>query len=53
MKQLFSFRKVLKSGGEGKSLVFPETFQLHTDERFVNDWVHYACMDAEATFFLY
>jgi hypothetical protein len=53
MKQLFSYRKVLKNGEEGKTLVFPETFQLHTDERFIADWVEYSCLDAETTFFLY
>ena len=53
MNQIFSQRKVLKNGEEGKTLIFPETFILHTDERYINDWVHYSCLDAESTFFLY
>jgi len=33
-------------------LLFPNIEEMHTDERYVSDWVNYSCFDAEITFFL-
>jgi hypothetical protein len=40
---------------------YPSTLQMHTDKNLgkelilfkVSDWVNYACLDAELTFYLY
>lgn len=32
--------------------MFPDIEQMHTDEKYVKDWVDYSCFDAEITFFL-
>jgi hypothetical protein len=52
MKTLFSSKKILKTGGEGKSYVMPELEELHTNSKFIEDWIRYAVIDAEATFYL-
>ena len=50
MKERFGKPEVLKNGNEGKSIVIPDTVQLHTDERWRPDWIDYAASDAELTF---
>jgi hypothetical protein len=52
MKTLFSYKKILKSGDEGKSFVMPDLEELHTNQKFIEDWIRYAVIDAEATFYL-
>lgn len=52
MYKLFGKKKVLRSGKEGKTVEIPPIVDLHTREDCVVDWVHYACLDAEITFFL-
>ncbi len=52
MFKLFGRRKVLRSGKEGKIVEITPIVDLHTKEDCVNEWVQYACLDAEITFFL-
>jgi DNA polymerase-1 len=52
MYKLFGRKKILKSGKEGKTTEIPPIVDLHTREDTVKPWVHYACLDAEITFFL-
>jgi len=52
MEELFSYRKTLKSGALSKLTIMPEVEQLHTDTKFVQNWVEYAALDAELTFYL-
>lgn len=52
MYKLFGKKKILKSGKEGKSVEIPPIVDLHTREDCVNEWIQYASLDAEITFFL-
>lgn len=52
MYKLFGRPKILKSGLPGKTVEIPEIVDLHTRPDCVTDWVEYACLDAEITFFL-
>lgn len=52
MKSLFQFKKTLANGGEGKSFIMPNIEQLHTDTKFIHNWVTYSVLDAEVTFYL-
>lgn len=52
MKNLFSKQRVLKNGELGKSFYTPKVEELHTSEADINQWVHYAVLDAESTFYL-
>ena len=52
MFKLFGRKKILRSGKEGKIVEIPPIVDLHTKEDCVNEWVQYACLDAEITFFL-
>ena len=42
----------MKDGSDGKILMFPELEEMHTDERYVRNWVEYSTFDAEITYFL-
>ncbi|KAL4512005.1 hypothetical protein ABPG72_012850 [Tetrahymena utriculariae] len=53
MKQLFGKKKYLKDGKEGKTIEFPNTIRMHTDPELLEKWVHYSCLDAEITFFVF
>lgn len=52
MRKLFARRKVLKNGQMGKTLEMPSLIELHTDPELLPQWIDYATLDAEATFFL-
>jgi DNA polymerase-1 len=52
MKILFRSKKVLKSGDEGKSFQMPDLLELHTDLRFLKNWITYSVLDAEVTYYL-
>ena len=52
MFKLFGRKKTLRSGKEGKIVEIPPIVDLHTKEDCVHEWVQYACLDAEITFFL-
>ena len=52
MKTLFQYKKILKSGEEGKTLVMPDILELHTTPKYINDWIGYSVLDAEATYYL-
>ena len=52
MEQLFMRKKTLKSGASGKTYEFPSTLTLHTSSQYIHDWVQYAVLDSESTFFL-
>ena len=53
MYKLFGRKKILTSGKEGKITAIPPIVDLHTREDCVYEWVQYACLDAEITFFLH
>lgn len=42
----------MKDGTEGKILLFPDIEEMHTDPKFVKEWVDYATFDAEITYYL-
>ena len=46
MEELFSYHKTLKSGLESKIKSIPSTEELHTNEKYFDEWVNYATMDA-------
>ncbi len=52
LKHTFSFYKTLKNGKPGKTLLFPDIQEMHTDPRYVHKWVEYSSFDAEITYFL-
>lgn len=52
MKTLFRNKKMLKTGEEGKSFVMPDLIELHTDLRYLNNWIIYSVLDAEVTYYL-
>lgn len=52
MKNLFSKQRRLKSGELGRSTYMPKVEELHTTEEDIVDWVKYAVLDAESTFYL-
>jgi hypothetical protein len=52
MKTLFSSKKVLKTGEEGKSFIMPDLEELHTSPRYIENWIRYSVIDAESTFYL-
>jgi DNA polymerase-1 len=52
MKTLFSYKKILKNGEEGKSWVMPDLEELHTSPKFIQEWIKYSVIDAEATYYL-
>ena len=52
IKETFGFHKELKDGTEGKILQFPDIAEMHTNPKYVIDWVNYSTFDAEITFFL-
>jgi DNA polymerase-1 len=52
MKTLFQYKKTLRTGEEGRSWVMPEIEELHTDPKFIKDWITYSVLDAEVTFYL-
>lgn len=52
MKQLFGYYKMLKNGGVGKVVLFPDIKEMHTNPIYVPDWIEYSCFDAEITYFL-
>jgi DNA polymerase-1 len=52
MKTLFSYRKILRNGEEGKSMIMPDLEELHTDPKYIREWINYSVIDAEATFYL-
>ena len=52
MKTLFSKKKILKNGLEGKTMIMPEIEDLHTQEEYFSDWVKYSVLDTECTFYL-
>ncbi len=52
MKTLFSYKKLLKDGTEGKTSIMPEIEELHTNPKYYTDWVKYSVIDAEVVFYL-
>jgi DNA polymerase-1 len=52
MKQLFQYKKILASGEEGKSWSMPTIEDLHTDSKYLKDWIKYSVIDAEVTYYL-
>lgn len=52
MKTLFEYKKILKTGEEGKSFVMPSIEELHTNPLFRNKWITYSVLDTECTFYL-
>lgn len=52
MKVLFSYKKTLKTGEEGKTLIMPNVEELHTTPKFIENWVKYSVLDAEVTYYL-
>lgn len=52
MKKLFQYRKILANGEEGKSLIMPEIEELHTNPKFIKNWITYSVLDAEVTYYL-
>ena len=52
LKKLFQTKRLLKSGIEGKTFIFPNIEQLHTNEETAQKWVEYSVLDAEVTFYL-
>lgn len=52
MKTLFRSKKQLKGGEEGKSFVMPELTELHTDLKYLKNWITYSVLDAEVTYYL-
>ena len=52
MKTLFQSKKILATGGEGKSYTMPEIEELHTNSLYVENWVKYSVLDAEVTYYL-
>ena len=52
MEDLFRRRRVLKSGGEGTSYEYPNTLTLHTNFEYLKQWIEYAVLDSESTFYL-
>jgi DNA polymerase-1 len=52
MKTLFSYRKILRTGEEGKSMVMPDWEELHTSPKYIIDWIKYSVIDAETTYYL-
>lgn len=52
VKETFGFYKMLKSGEQGKILLFPDIEEMHTDEKYVEKWIEYSAFDAEITYFL-
>ncbi len=52
MKHIFRYKKVLANGEEGKSWVMPETDELHTNPKYIKNWIKYSVMDAEVTYYL-
>ena len=53
MKDIFGKYKTLKDGTEGKTIVYPTVFEMHTNQEFIEKWVDYSTLDAEVTFYLY
>lgn len=52
MKTRFSFRKKLKTGEEGKTLIMPDIEELHTNPDYFPEWVLYSVLDTEVVFYL-
>lgn len=52
MKKLFQYKKILASGEEGKSFIMPEIEELHTNPKYINNWIKYSVLDAEITYYL-
>lgn len=52
MKTLFSYKKILKTGGEGKTIIMPDLEELHTSPKYIQDWIKYSVIDAESTYYL-
>jgi hypothetical protein len=52
MKTLFKSKKLLKNGEEGKSFIMPDLVELHTDLKYLNNWITYSVLDAEVTYYL-
>ena len=48
----FGFYKQLKTGSQGKILMFPDIEEMHTNPLYIAKWVEYSCFDAEITYFL-
>lgn len=42
----------MKDGSEGKILAFPDIEEMHTNEKYIEDWINYSVFDAEITYFL-
>lgn len=53
MAERFGRKRLLKSGGESKQVVIPDTVELQQDPEYRNDWIDYSTMDAELTFKLF
>jgi DNA polymerase-1 len=52
MKTLFRYKKTLANGEEGKLFIMPDIEELHTNPKFVKDWITYSVLDAEVTYYL-
>ena len=52
MKTRFQSKKILRTGEEGKSWVMPDIEELHTNPKFIEEWIVYSVLDAEVTYYL-
>ena len=52
IRQSFGFFKTLRNGNIGKVIQYPDLEEQHTNPIYIEDWVEYACFDAEITYFL-
>jgi DNA polymerase-1 len=52
MKTLFRYKKTLANGEEGKLFIMPEIEELHTNPKFIENWITYSVLDAEVTYYL-
>jgi hypothetical protein len=52
MNTLFSSKKILATGEEGKSYIMPSIEELHSNSNYVENWVKYSVIDAEVTYYL-
>lgn len=53
MTARFGAKRTLKSGGESKEIVVPDTLVLHNDHQYRREWIDYATMDAKLTYNLF
>jgi len=52
LRHTFGFYKTLKNGEKGKTLLFPDIEEMHTNQQYIPKWIEYSSFDAEITYFL-